>query len=68
MDKISFLKSIREIELDENGQIKAVKGYIQRSTGDMEWLISLLFISVSMMRGLSIIKNIYWGGRSDLGV
>jgi len=35
MDKISFLKSIREVEFDDNGQLKAVKGYIIRSTEDV---------------------------------
>jgi len=35
MDKISFLKSIREVEFDDNGQLKAVKGYIMRSTEDV---------------------------------
>ena len=35
MDKISFLKSIMEVEFDDNGQLKAVKGYIIRSTEDV---------------------------------
>ena len=36
MDKISFLKSIKELEFDDDGNLKSVKGYIDRSTGDME--------------------------------
>ena len=36
MDKISFLNSIKAIELDEKGQIKSIKGYInKRNTDEM---------------------------------
>lgn len=34
MDKISFLKSIKEIEFDDKGNLVAVKGYIVRDTND----------------------------------
>lgn len=34
MDKISFLKSIREVEFDDNGNLKSIKGYVERSTDD----------------------------------
>lgn len=36
MNKISFIKSIKEIEFNSDGRIIAVKGYINRSTGDMK--------------------------------
>ena len=35
MDRISFLRSIREVEFDDDGNLKAVKGYIMRSTEDL---------------------------------
>ena len=34
MDKISFLKSIKEIEFDDKDKLVAVKGYIVRDTND----------------------------------
>lgn len=35
MDKISFLKSIKEIELNEKGQIIRLKGYISRNSDEL---------------------------------
>jgi hypothetical protein len=34
MNKISFLKSIKEVELDENGNVKSIKGYINSRDTD----------------------------------
>lgn len=35
MNKISFIRSIKQIELDENGNFKAIKGYIERNTDEL---------------------------------